>query len=533
MPRSSRTGELIYDSEVEKAAHRRRQETKRRKEGHLSFANESVENEFSMANTQTLRELATPDLTHQPLCITFPTLAENTSFELKSGLIQLLPSFHGSITTWAQLKKKFVEKFFPASRAASLRKEICSIKQYSGESLYDFWERFNKLCTRCPQHQISEQLLIQYFYEGLQSTDRSIIDATSGGALANKTPREAWDLIEAMAENSQQFGFRESNPTRRVNEAETSSIQQQLSELTSAVRQLAMRDTPRAKVCGICTSMDHYTDSCPILQEDGAEQEIKADKKDQEARISQLATAINRLESHVCGKLPSQPEVNPKNVSAMTLRSGKELEGLEKTKKVEKEKELLDVFRKVEINIPLLDAIKQIPKYAKFLKDLCTHKRKLRGDERVAVEENVSAILQRKLPPKCGDPGMFTIPCKIGGTPIRKAMLDLGASINVMSKTIYASLNLGPLKGTGIIIQLADRTNAYPEGLVKDVLVQVNELVFLADFYVLYMRDERALNLSPILLDRPFLSAVRTKIDVNEGTLSMEFDGEIVNFNIF
>nr|XP_027122311.1 uncharacterized protein LOC113739280 [Coffea arabica] len=430
-----------------------------------------------MANTQTLRELATPDLTHLPLCITFPTLAENTSFELKSGLIQLLPSFHGlsgeepykhikefevvcssmkppgvteeqirlrafsfslkdaakdwlyyllagSITTWVQLKKKFLEKFFPASRAASLRKEICSIKQYSGESLYDFWERFNKLCARCPQHQISEQLLIQYFYEGLQSTDRSIIDAASGGALANKTPREAWDLIEAMAENSQQFDFRESTHTRRFNEAETSSIHQQLSELTSAVRQLAMRDTPRAKVCGICTSMDHCTDSCPILQEDGAkqvnmaggvlaprrqydpysntynpgwrdhpnliygnrqpnsfsnrppgfhqpwqpksqpsssnsgssledlvksltttttqlhqeirslaantaqlQQDTKADKKDQDARISQLPTAINRLESHVYGKLPSQPEVNPKNVSAMTLRSGKELEG--------------------------------------------------------------------------------------------------------------------------------------------------------------------------------------------------------------
>ncbi|XP_027181678.1 uncharacterized protein LOC113780069 [Coffea eugenioides] len=540
-----------------------------------------------MANTQTLRELATPDLTHQPLCITFPTLAENTSFELKSGLIQLLPSFHGLSgeephkhvkefeVVCSSMKppgKKFLEKFFPASRAASLRKEICSIKQYSGESLYDFWERFNKLCARCPQHQISEQLLIQYFYEGLQSTDRSIIDAASGGALANKTPREAWDLIEAMAENSQQFGSRESNPTRRVNEAETSSIQQQLSELTSAVRQLAMRDTPRAKVCGICTSMDHCTDSCPILQEDGAEQvnmaggvpaprrqydpysntyntgwrdhpnfsygnrpqnslsnrppgfqqpwqpkpqlsssntgssledivkslatttsqiqqetrqfqqETRSGMKDMDARINQLATAINRLESHVHGKLPSQPEINPRNVSAMTLRSGKELEGpkvesskskseeeiekeieeegrirkdpkvtftspptiksnlppfpcrLEKTIKVEREKEILDVFRKVQVNIPLLDVIKQVPKYAKFLKDLCINKRKLRGDERVMVGENVSAVLQRKLPPKCGDPG--------------------------------------PLKETGIIIQLADRTCAYPDGIIENVLVQ-------------------------------------------------------------
>nr|XP_027100445.1 uncharacterized protein LOC113719440 [Coffea arabica] len=309
------------------------------------------------------------------------------------------------------------------------------------------------------------------------------------------------------------------------------------------------------------------------------QQDTKSGMKDMEARISQMAIAINRLESHAYGKLPSQPEVNPRNVSAMTLRSGKEVEGpkvtnlkkksedeiekeieeegrirggpevtltpsipvksnlppfpcrLAKTKKAEKDKEILDVFRKVEINIPLLEAIKQVPKYAKFLKNLCTHKRKLRGDERVVVGENVSSMLQRKLPPKCGDPGMFTIPCKIGNTPIRKAMLDLGASINVMPKTIFASLNLGPLKETAIIIQLADRTNAYPEGLVEDVLVQVNELIFPADFYIL--GDEKSLNPAPILLGRPLLSTARTKIDVNEGTLSMEFDGETVNFNIF
>ncbi|XP_071932871.1 uncharacterized protein [Coffea arabica] len=204
----------------------------------------------------------------------------------------------------------------------------------------------------------------------------------------------------------------------------------------------------------------------------------------------------------------------------------------EKTKKVEKEKEILEVFRKVEINIPLLEAIKQVPKYAKFLKNLCTHKRKLRGDERVAVGENVSAILQRKLPPKCGDPSIFTIPCKIGNTLIRKAMLDLGASINVMPKTIYTSLNLGPLKETTIIIQLTNYTNAYPEGIVEDVLVQMNELIFPTDFYILDMGDERSLNPSPILLSRPFFSTARTKIDVNEGTLSMKFDGETETFEL-
>ena len=76
------------------------------------------------------------------------------------------------------------------------------------------------------------------------------------------------------------------------------------------------------------------------------------------------------------------------------------------------------------------------------------------------MEENASAIIQRKLPPKCKDPGTFTIPCIIGNQRIERAMLDLGASINVMPYSIYASLNLGPLKQTGVIIQLADQSDA-------------------------------------------------------------------------
>ena len=58
------------------------------------------------------------------------------------------------------------------------------------------------------------------------------------------------------------------------------------------------------------------------------------------------------------------------------------------------------------------------------------------------VGENCSAILQKKLPPKLKDPGCFTIPCTMGNRKFGKAMLDLGASINVMPYSIYASLTL-------------------------------------------------------------------------------------------
>jgi len=64
----------------------------------------------------------------------------------------------------------------------------------------------------------------------------------------------------------------------------------------------------------------------------------------------------------------------------------------------EVDKEILETFRKVEVNIPLLDAIKQIPRYAKFLKELCTHIRRLKGNERISMERNVSALIDKFVP---------------------------------------------------------------------------------------------------------------------------------------
>ncbi|KAM2799882.1 hypothetical protein COP2_004944 [Malus domestica] len=202
------------------------------------------------------------------------------------------------------------------------------------------------------------------------------------------------------------------------------------------------------------------------------------------------------------------------------------------SKKDESDKDILDTFRKVQVNIPLLDAIKQVPKYAKFLKELCTTRKRASNKEVVMVSENVSAVLQRKLPPKCKDLGSFTIPCVIGNTRFESAMLDLGASINVMPYSIYASMNLGELKNDGVIIQLADRSNAYPKGVLEDVLMQVNHLVFPADFYVLEMEYSNHSPQLPILLGRPFMKTARTKIDVFKGTLTMEFDGEVIDYNI-
>jgi len=96
----------------------------------------------------------------------------------------------------------FLEKLFPTSRTTTIRKDISGIRQLGGETLYKYWERFKKLCGSCPHHQIFEQLLLQYFYEGLNSMERSMIDAASGGVFDDMMPAEARHLIEKMASNS-------------------------------------------------------------------------------------------------------------------------------------------------------------------------------------------------------------------------------------------------------------------------------------------------------------------------------------------
>ncbi|XP_051150315.1 uncharacterized protein LOC127264812 [Andrographis paniculata] len=309
------------------------------------------------------------------------------------------------------------------------------------------------------------------------------------------------------------------------------------------------------------------------------QQDTRNNIKSLEEQVSQIANEMREMKSKEKGKLLAWPDANPKNVSSMVLRSGKELEGpkieiskdkdkeeiereiekaahektnkvtsetpiypktnaasfpcrLKKPRKSDKNKEMMEMFRKVELSITLLDAIKKVLKYAKFFKELCTNKKRLRGDECIIARESVSVIIQCKLPLKCGDPGMFSVPCKIGKLEIKRVMLDLEVAINVMPTSINKSLNVGPLKEIRIMIQLDDRTNAYPEEMIEDVLLQVNELIFPVDFYVLDMHNDNSPNPSPILLGRPFMCTVQTKIDVKQGILSMEFDGEKVQFNI-
>ena len=99
-----------------------------------------------------------------------------------------------------------------------------------------------------------------------------MIDAASGGALVDKTPKAARNLIANMAANSQQFGTMLDTPSKHVNEVNISSLEQQIASLTSLVCQMVVGNMQTVKACGICSVVGHPIDICPTLQEEPIEQ---------------------------------------------------------------------------------------------------------------------------------------------------------------------------------------------------------------------------------------------------------------------
>ena len=146
-------------------------------------------------------------------------------------------------------------------------------------------------------------------------------------------------------------------------------------------------------------------------------------------------------------------------------------QALKKKKNYVNQTEMLEVLRQVKVNIPLLDMIKQVPTYAKFLKDLCTVKRGFNVNKKAFLTEQVSTIIQCKTLVKYEDLGCPTISVNIEGISVEKALLDLGASVNLLPYSMYKQLGLGELKPMSITLSLADRSIKIPKGTIEDVLI--------------------------------------------------------------
>lgn len=101
---------------------------------------------------------------------------------------------------------------------------------------------------------------------------------------------------------------------------------------------------------------------------------------------------------------------------------------------------------------------------------------------------------------------------------LKRALCDLGASMNLMPLSIFKKLGLVEVKPTTVTLQLADRSIKYPRGVIKDVLVKVDKLIFPSDFIVLDIKEDTKIH---SVLRRLFLATGRVLIDVKKGELRL------------
>lgn len=109
-------------------------------------------------------------------------------------------------------------------------------------------------------------------------------------------------------------------------------------------------------------------------------------------------------------------------------------------------------------------------------------------------------------------------------------LYDLGASIDLMPLSLFRKLGLGKQRLLSFSLQLADRSIKLPRGICEDILVKVDNFIFLADSIILDMEEDRDV---PLILGRPFLATGKALIDIQKGQLILRLDEEELKINVF
>ncbi|XP_006574165.1 uncharacterized protein [Glycine max] len=249
-----------------------------------------------------------------------------------------------------------------------------------------------------------------------------------------------------------------------------------------------------------------------VEEEKEEEKEEEEDKEDEKKRKSERAHEKKKKAAPSEGKKVPYPLVPSKK---------------------DKERHLarfLDIFKKLEITMPFGEALQQMPFYSKFLKDMLMRKIKYIHSDTIVVEGNCSVVIQRILPPKHKDLRSVTIPCSIGAVSVGKALIDLGASINLMSLSMCRRIGELEVIPTRITLQLADRSITRPYGVIEDVLVRFKHFTFPADFVVMDIEEDAEI---PLILGRPFLLTASCVVDMGKGKLEMGIEDQKISFDLF
>ncbi|RVW58811.1 Retrovirus-related Pol polyprotein from transposon opus [Vitis vinifera] len=326
-----------------------------------------------------------------------------------------------SIRTWTDLQAEFLKKFFPTHRTNGLKRQISNFLAKENEKFYECWERYMEAINACPHHATPRDNVWRRFHE--------------------QKSEEAMDFLSYVADVSR--GWDE------LTKGEVGKMKSQLSAFNAKAGMYTLKedDDMKAKLVAVTRRLEE-------LERSGKKIE-------------------NPTPSHIEELL--KEEILKKSTSPPFPQA------LHGKKGIRNASEILEAIETSESQYPMQDMIKQVPTYAKFLKDLSTIKRGLTVNKKAFLTEQV----------------------------VEKALLDLGASVNLLPYSVYKQLGL-------------------------DVLVQVDNFYYPVDFIVLdtYPTVKEA-NLVPIILGRPFLATSNAIINCRNGLMQLTFGNITLDLNIF
>ncbi|GJV35324.1 MAK10-like protein [Tanacetum coccineum] len=184
----------------------------------------------------------------------------------------------------------------------------------------------------------------------------------------------------------------------------------------------------------------------------------------------------------------------------------------------EPEPTLEDEFQDLHLNLPILEVLAHAPIYNTILDKYV---------ESLELDENRSAFVQGEVPVNIKDPGLFTLPCRLGDSKPFDTLADLGSYVNIIPLYLFKNLNIRLLEETDHIFGLADGTKSYLVGIIKDVEVRIGKLKLLNDFYVIDMKKDPE---TPLLVGRGFLATANAVIDCRIAKIAV---GEGITRSVF
>ncbi|XP_060211798.1 uncharacterized protein LOC132639363 [Lycium barbarum] len=322
--------------------------------------------------------------------------------------------------------KIFLRKWYPPSKRAEIRDQIYEFKQRHGEKRFEAWERYKEYLDRSLNHGFPYHILIE-----MQQTLAQL--ATNISLLMKrldqrKSKKEIRDLS------------REQHPARKGG--------------------LPSDTIPNPKNRGV--ERTFAISKRKILQSaDNKVVDVDPINKEEEVQSN---VPIRDDEVHVEEKVTDIPDVATDN-RKQTIKAR-----LAKKTDDAKCQKFYDQFKQLTVNFLFLDAVKEMPEFAKFIKDLLTKKRFVQH-ETVNLTHRVSSIIASTTVQKKGDPAVFTITWNIELHAFARDQCDNGVSINLILLDILKQSGLGIPIPTSMRLQIADRSVKKPVGVVDDVLV--------------------------------------------------------------